>query len=78
MPVGFWHHMEYKESGFLMSLRAMQNDLGSKLDREWKLFGMRSIDTLMQKTVPQWWHNQKRARLYALASKEINQSEKLL
>jgi len=73
MPIGFWHHMEYKESGFLISLRAKQNDLGGKLDGAWKLFGMRSIDTLMQKTVLQWWHNRKRARLYALASKEINQ-----
>ncbi len=78
MPAGFWHHMEYIESGFAMSLRAMQNDLGGKLDGAWKLFGMRSIDTLMKKTLPQWWYNRKRARLYALASKEINQSEKLL
>jgi hypothetical protein len=78
MPAGFWHHMEYIESGFAMSLRAMQNDLSGKLDGAWKLFGMRSIDTLMKKTVPQWWYNRKRARLYTLASKEINRSEKLL
>ena len=49
MPAGYWHHMEYIESGFAMSLRAMQNDLGGKLDGVWKLFGMRSIDTLMKK-----------------------------
>ncbi len=78
MPAGFWHHMEYIESGFAMSLRAMQNDIGGKLDGAWKLFGMRSIDTLMKKTLPKWWYNRKRARLYSLASDEINKAEKLL
>lgn len=71
MPAGFWHHMEYIESGFAMSLRALQNDLGGKLDGAWKLFGMRGIDTLMKKTAPQWWYNRKKEKLYALASKEI-------
>ncbi len=32
MAAGFWHHMEYIESGFAMSLRALQNNLGGKLD----------------------------------------------
>lgn len=30
MPAGFWHHMEYIDAGFAMSLRAMQKDLGAK------------------------------------------------
>ena len=71
MPAGYWHHMEYIESGFAMSLRAMQNDLGGKLDGVWKLFGMRSIDTLMKKTAPQWWYSQKKDKVHALAEKEI-------
>ncbi len=75
MPAGYWHHMEYIESGFAMSLRAMQNDIGGKLDGVWKLFGMRSIDTLMKKTAPQWWYNRKKQQVQDLAVKEILQAK---
>lgn len=71
MPAGYWHHMEYIESGFAMSLRALQNDFGGKLDGAWKLFGMRNIDTLMKRTVPKWWYNHKKKQVYSLAEKEI-------
>ena len=49
MPGGYWHHMEYLESGFAMSLRAMHPSLGVKLKGLWNLAGMRSIDTLFKK-----------------------------
>lgn len=71
MPAGYWHHMEYLEAGFAMSLRAMQKGLGGKLDGLWKLFGMRGIDTLMKKTAPKWWYNRKKAQLLAFAEKEL-------
>ncbi len=71
MPAGFWHHMEYIESGFAMSLRAMQSNLGGKLGGLWKLFGMRNIDTLMKKTVPKWWYNRKQKQVYELANMEL-------
>ena len=69
MPAGFWHHMEYIESGFAMSLRAMQSDLGGKIDGLWKLFGMRGIDTMMKKTFPKWWYERKKKQVYELAAK---------
>ena len=69
MPAGFWHHMEYIESGFAMSLRAMQSDLGGKVDGLWKLFGMRGIDTMMKKTFPKWWYDRKKRKVYELAAK---------
>ncbi len=72
MPAGFWHHMEYIDAGFAMSLRALQNDLGGKVNGLWKLFGMRSIDTLMKKTAPKWWYDRKKAKLSDNASKEIS------
>jgi len=72
MPAGFWHHMEYIESGFAMSLRAMQQDITGKLDGAWKLFGMRTIDTLMKKTATNWWYKRKKEKLYELANNEIN------
>jgi hypothetical protein len=75
MPAGYWHHMEYLDAGFAMSLRAMQSSLGGKLTGVWRLFGMRSIDTLLKKTTPKWWYNYKRKKLLNLAQKEINMAK---
>jgi hypothetical protein len=72
MPAGFWHHMEYIESGFAMSLRALQPSLGGKLDGVWKLFGMRTIDTVMKKTVPHWWYDSKKKKIFKNAEKELS------
>ncbi|PZR27252.1 MAG: transcriptional regulator [Citrobacter freundii] len=71
MPQGFWHHMEYLDSGFAMSLRAMQPSIGGKLKGVWNLFGMRGIDTLMKKTVPVWWHDNKVKKTLANANKVL-------
>jgi hypothetical protein len=71
MPAGYWHHMEYIEAGFAMSLRAMQSSIGGKLDGLWKLFAMRNIDTLMKKTFPIWWYNRKKKKLYEYAALEL-------
>ncbi len=69
MPAGYWHHMEYLDSGFAMSLRALQPSLSGKLTGVWNLFGMRSIDTLLKKTAPQPWYNWKRKRIFENAEK---------
>ena len=71
MPAGYWHHMEYIDGGFAMSLRALQSSLGGKLTGLWKLFGMRSIDTMMKKTAPKWWYNRKRRMLQEHADREL-------
>lgn len=71
MPAGYFHHMEYIESGFAMSLRALQNDFTGKLDGVWKLIGMRTIDTLMKKAAPKWWYKHKKQHVYKKAKKEI-------
>jgi hypothetical protein len=71
MPAGYWHHMEYIEAGFAMSLRALQGSIGGKLNGLWKLFGMRNIDTLMKKTFPKWWYERKKKRVYELAALEL-------
>jgi hypothetical protein len=67
MPPGFFHHMEYIESGFAMSLRALQPSVSGKLRGVWNLFGMRGIDTLMKKAVPVWWYRYKKEKIFASA-----------
>jgi hypothetical protein len=71
MPAGYWHHMEYLDSGFAMSLRALQSSLGGKLHGVWNLFGMRGIDTVMKKTAPMWWYNTKKKKIFENADKEL-------
>lgn len=71
MPAGYWHHMEYLDSGFAMSLRALNPSLTGKLKGAWNLFGMRSIDTLMKKTAPKWWYENKRKKVFANADKTM-------
>lgn len=71
MPAGWWHHMEYLESGFAMSLRAMQPSLTGKMKAAWNIFGMRGIDSVMKKTAPVWWYERKKKKLFANAEKEL-------
>ena len=77
MPAGYWHHMEYIEGGFAMSLRALQGSIGGKLTGLWKLFGMRNIDTLMKKTAPIWWYNRKKHQLQEFANRELKAAGKI-
>ena len=67
MPGGYWHHMEYLDSGFAMSLRALNNQVAGKLKGLWNIVGMRNIDTLMKKTAPQTWYEWKKNRIYEKA-----------
>jgi hypothetical protein len=71
MPAGYFHHMEYIDSGFAMSLRALQSSLAGKLHGVWNLFGMRSIDTVMKKTAPLWWYNNKKKIIFDKAEREL-------
>lgn len=71
MPAGYWHHMEYLDSGFAMSLRAMQSSASGKLKGVWNLFGMRNIDTLMKKTVPHPWYHWKKKKVFEHAEKAL-------
>lgn len=71
MPSGYWHHMEYMESGFAMSLRAMQSSLTGKLHGVWNIVGMRNIDTVMKKIAPKPWYDWKKKVIYKNAEKEL-------
>ena len=71
MPSGYWHHMEYLDSGFAMSLRTMQPSLAGKLHGVWNIVGMRNIDTAMKKIAPKSWFNWKKKVIYKNAEKEL-------
>lgn len=74
MPAGYWHHMEYLDSGFAMSLRSLQSSVSGKLKGVWNLIGMRNIDTLMKKTAPKWWYDFKKEKLITAAKKEMEEA----
>ncbi|HVZ98016.1 MAG TPA: cupin-like domain-containing protein [Chitinophagaceae bacterium] len=74
MPAGYWHHMEYLDSGFAMSLRALQSSLSGKAKGVWNLFGMRTIDTIMKRTMPKSWYNYKVRKIDQLAKEEIEKA----
>lgn len=73
MPAGYWHHIEYLDSGFAMSLRALQNSFTGKLKGAWNLVGMRNIDTLLKRTAPVWWYNYKKEKLLKAAKRELTE-----
>lgn len=75
MPAGYWHHMEYLDSGFAMSLRALQSNIGGKLKGVWNLFGMRSIDTVLKKTTPRSWYNYKKNKIFRSANEVLKNYE---
>lgn len=71
MPAGFWHHMEYLDSGFAMSLRALNNEMSGKLQGVWNIVGMRYIDTLMKKVSPHQWYDWKQKRIKERSRRDI-------
>jgi hypothetical protein len=71
MPAGYWHHMEYIESGFAMSLRAVQKGITPRLKALWNLLGLRGVDTVMKKTGPVWWYDYKKRKAYENAQTEL-------
>ena len=75
MPAGYWHHMEYLDSGFAMSLRALQDSVPGKLKGVWNLFGMRTIDTVMKKTLPKPWYNYKKNKIFKSANEALKNYE---
>lgn len=60
MPGGYWHHMEYMEGGFAMSLRALDQSLSGKLNGLYHIAGLRSMNNLLIKMAPEWWYHYKR------------------
>src|SRR4026208_1111007 len=64
MPAGYWHHMEYLNSGLALSLRGFDESLMTKAKGIYNLVGMRNIDTLLKKTAPDAWYNFKKTKAF--------------
>lgn len=71
MPVGYWHHMQYIDSGFSMSLRALDETLKGKLNGLYHIVPMRMINNFLIKTRPEWWYHYKRKAAYRNAERAI-------
>ena len=61
MPSGYWHHMQYIDSGFAMSLRAFPEGITQKLNGLYHLVPMRNLNNLLIKVAPEWWYHKKRS-----------------
>lgn len=60
MPSGYWHHMQYMDGGFAMSLRALPGGIMPKLNGLYHILGMRGFNNMLIKTAPEWWYHKKR------------------
>ncbi|RFS26484.1 transcriptional regulator [Chitinophaga silvatica] len=73
MPGGYWHHMEYMDGGFAMSLRALDSSLMGKLNGLYHIVGLRGMNNLLIKMAPVWWYHYKRKVAKQRADKLIAQ-----
>lgn len=73
MPAGYWHHMQYMDSGFSMSLRALDETLLGKLNGLYHIGPMRMMNNLLIRTRPAWWYHYKRRAAQRNAEKALQQ-----
>ncbi len=71
MPAGYWHHMEYLDGGFAMSLRALDPSFVNKLNGLYHLVGLRGMNNLMIRMAPKWWYHYKRQKARERAEKAM-------
>lgn len=71
MPAGYWHHMEYLDGGFAMSLRALDPSFVNKLNGLYHLVGLRGMNNLMIRMAPKWWYHYKRQKARERADKAM-------
>ena len=71
MPAGYWHHMQYMDSGFSMSLRALDERLLGKLNGLYHILPMRLANNLLIRTSPAWWYHYKRKAAHRKADRAI-------
>ena len=71
MPSGYWHHMQYIDSGFAMSLRAMPEGITQKINGLYHLLPMRMINNMLIRYASEWWFHKKRVLAKATAQRAM-------
>jgi hypothetical protein len=71
MPTGYWHHMQYMDSGFAMSLRALPEGIAQKLNGLYHIAPMRTMNNILIRLAPEWWYHKKREMAEARAKKAM-------
>jgi ribosomal protein L16 Arg81 hydroxylase len=75
MPSGYWHHIEYLNGGFALSIRTIAYSLPMKLRGLWNLTVQRNIDNLMNRVNDQKWFDYKKKLAQTRAEKAIQRLE---
>ncbi len=73
MPSGYWHHVEYLESGFGLSVRTLGASLGTILSGLWNVSVQRKTDDIMFKLRGQKWFEYKKRIANKRAEKAMKQ-----
>lgn len=60
MPSGYWHHIEYLEGGFGLSVRTIAHSLPMKVGGIWNLTVQRTTDNVMRKLNEDKWFDYKK------------------
>lgn len=71
MPSGYWHHIEYLEGGFGLSVRTVAPTLALKAKGAYNLSIQRKFDDIMRKLFDKKWFAYKSALAKKRADKEI-------
>ncbi len=71
MPSGYWHHIEYAEGGFGLSVRTIGASMGTILTGLWNVTLQRKFDDIMFRIRGQKWFNYKKQLAFKRAEKAM-------
>jgi ribosomal protein L16 Arg81 hydroxylase len=72
MPSGYWHHIEYLDGGFALSVRTIAHSLPLKIGGLWNLTVQRTTDNMMRKLNDTKWFDYKKKLAHTRAEKAIS------
>jgi ribosomal protein L16 Arg81 hydroxylase len=72
MPSGYWHHIEYLDGGFALSVRTIAHSLPLKFGGLWNLTIQRTTDNVMRKINEEKWFEYKKKLAQHRAKKAIH------
>lgn len=76
MPAGYWHHIEYVEGGYGLSVRTIAPTFALKLKGVYNLTIQRKLDDIMRKMFGQKWFNFKKEVARKRADRAIRKIER--